>query len=159
MNKCLQLSKNDMCNIKEERDGQHWYIIMWISYFNQDNFYMGMLVKGVEGDEKLTIETEGKKINIGNGVKTKGLFARRSDQRPRLGPRTWSVVCAFDSGRRTRTPDSVRRFASDSVRPKKSQTEFLPVISDSVRGLMSVRGVGYNVACIYCVAELRILDL
>ncbi|KAL4584030.1 hypothetical protein LXL04_008620 [Taraxacum kok-saghyz] len=70
---------------------------------------------------------------------TKGLFARRSDQRPRLGPRTRSVVCAFDSGRRTRTPDSVRRFASDSVRPKKSQTEFLPVISDSVRGLMSVR--------------------
>ncbi|KAL4591498.1 hypothetical protein LXL04_004466 [Taraxacum kok-saghyz] len=72
-----------------------------------------------------------------------GLFARRSDQRPRLGPRTRSVVCAFDSGRRTRTPDSVRRFASDSVRPKKSQTEFLPVISDSVRGLMSVRGVWF----------------
>ncbi|KAL4560350.1 hypothetical protein LXL04_032500 [Taraxacum kok-saghyz] len=66
-----------------------------------------------------------------------GVFDMSSDQRLRLGPRTRSVVCAFDSGRRTRTPDSVRRFASDSVRPKKSQTEFLPVISDSVRGLMS----------------------
>ncbi|KAL4579213.1 hypothetical protein LXL04_015351 [Taraxacum kok-saghyz] len=70
-----------------------------------------------------------------------GVFDMSSDQRLRLGPRTRSVVCAFDSGRRTRTPDSVRRFASDSVHPKKSQTEFLPVISDSVRGLMSVRDV------------------
>ncbi|KAL4579871.1 hypothetical protein LXL04_016039 [Taraxacum kok-saghyz] len=43
----------------------------------------------------------------------------------RLGPRTRSVVCAFDNVRRTRTTDSVRPFASDSVRPKKSQTEKL----------------------------------
>ncbi|KAL4590116.1 hypothetical protein LXL04_003036 [Taraxacum kok-saghyz] len=77
-------------------------------------------------------------VNL-NCTDSHGVFDMSSDQRLRLGPRTRSVVCAFDSGRRTRTPDSVRRFASDSVRPKKSQTEFLPVISDSVRGLMSVR--------------------
>ncbi|KAL4565948.1 hypothetical protein LXL04_030054 [Taraxacum kok-saghyz] len=73
------------------------------------------LVVMTKKEHDVTVSIKLKERVFEHALKSKGVFDMSSDQRLRLGPRTRSVVCAFDSGRRTRTPDSVRHFASDSV--------------------------------------------
>ncbi|KAL4581708.1 hypothetical protein LXL04_006235 [Taraxacum kok-saghyz] len=109
---------------------------------------------GEPGHEELELNTMSPKGLL-------GAVCKSTDSDSDCRPRTRSVVRAFDSVVRLQTTDSVRPFASDSVRPKKSQTGNLPLMSDSVRsprclvrGLMSdsVRGLmsdsnqlnGYN---------------